>query len=83
MFKRKKYRYEIHWGCCDGRENRYTANTVEEIRKKVDKDNTLSDVEKRILKYGYDRVFEKDIKTDHICIDNAFCVYWYKYQLIY
>ena len=83
MLKKDKFKYEIYWGCCDGKENRYTSNTLEEIRKKIDEDKQLSDDEKRILKYGYEREFTKDIKTYHFCIDNGFDIYWYKYKLIF
>lgn len=82
MFKKNRYKYEIEWGCCDGREGRYVSDTLEGIRKKVDEDNKLSDDEKNILKFGYFREFKKDIKTEHFCIDNAFDIYWYKYLLI-
>lgn len=83
MFRKAKYRYEIEWGCCDGRGNRYISDTSEGIRKKIDKDKQLSEDEKNILKYGYDREFIKDIKTSHFCIDNGFDIYWYKYKLIF
>lgn len=82
MFKSKGLRYEVNWGCCDGRNNIYTANTIEELRNKIDKDSILHEVEKRILKYGYFHEFEEDIKTEHYCIDNGFDVYWYKYRVI-
>lgn len=80
---RKKFKYEIEWGCCDGRQNRYVSDTLEGIRKKIDEDKLLSDDEKNILKYGYEREFVKDIKTYHFCIDNGFDIDWYKYKLIY
>lgn len=81
--KQDKYRYEIDWGCCDGRCNRYVSNNIFELRKQIDEDNQLSDYEKNILKYGYDREFKEDIKTYHFCIDNAFDIRWYKYKLVY
>lgn len=83
IFRKAKYKYAIEWGCCDGRGNRYTSDTVEDIRKKIDEDKQLSDDEKRILKYGYEREFTKDIKTYHFCIDNGFDIDWYKYKLIF
>lgn len=83
MFKKPEFKYEITWGCCDGREGNYTADTVGELRDKIDLDKQLSNDEKNILKYGYDREFIKDIRTCNICIDNGFCVYWYKYKLVY
>ncbi|MDU2291097.1 MAG: hypothetical protein E7D69_13585 [Clostridium celatum] len=82
MFKPKIFRYEIDWGCCDGREGNYTADNVEELRVKIDLDNILNDDEKRILKYGYFHEFKDDIKTTHFCIDGGFDVYWYKYKVI-
>lgn len=83
MFKKDKFKYEIEWGCCDGRKNRYTAYTLEDIRSKIDADNQLSIDEKNILKYGYFREFVKDIRVCHFCIDNGFDVHWYKYKLVY
>lgn len=46
MFKPKIFRYEIDWGCCDGRAGNYTADNVEELRVKIDLDNILNDDEK-------------------------------------
>lgn len=83
MFNKNDIKYQIEWGCCDGRENRYTSDTLEELRLKIDKDKQLTNDEKNILKYGYDREFIKDIKTSNICIDNGFCINWYKYKMIY
>ena len=82
MFKRANFRYEINWGCCDGRRGNYTADNVEELRVKIDLDAILDDVEKRILKSGYFHEFEDDIKTEHFCIDGGFDVYWYKYKVV-
>ncbi len=28
MFKGKRFRYEIEWGCCDGRKGNYTADNL-------------------------------------------------------
>lgn len=83
MFRKAKYKYVIEWGCCDGRGNRYISSTLEGIRKKIDEDKLLSDDEKNILKYGYDREFSKDIKTSHFCIDNGLDICWYKCKLIF
>lgn len=72
------FKYRIEWGCCDGRSNGYYSDTIEGIRKQIDEDSILNDVEKRILKYGYEREFKDDFKTYNFCIDNAFDIYWYK-----
>lgn len=77
------YKYEIEWGCVDGRENRYVSNTLEGIRKLITDDTQLHDWEKRILKYGYDDMFIDDITTFRITIDNGFGILWYKYKLIF
>lgn len=83
MFKRSDFKYEIEWGCCDGRKNRYISYTLDGIRKKIDNDKQLSNDEKNILKYGYEREFIKDIRTYNFCIDNGFDIHWYKYKLVY
>lgn len=76
------YTYRIEYGCCDGREGLYLSDTVEGIRQKIDKDDNLSEDEKNILKYGYEREFKEDYKTYNFCIDNGFDVCWYKQKYI-
>lgn len=73
-----QYKYEIKWGCCDGRRGHYVAYSVLDIRSLIDQDDLLDDYEKDTLKFGYFHQFTDDITTDHICIDNGFDVYWYK-----
>lgn len=83
LFKTPKYKYEIYWGCCDGRHGHYISNSLSDIRAKINKDNSLNEEEKNILKYGYFNEFKKDIKTDNFCIDNGFDIHWFKYKLVY
>lgn len=71
------YKYEISYGCCDGREEVFLGDTKELITEKIDKSLLLSDYEKRLLITGYDNQFkDKDYENDYICIDNCFGINW-------
>lgn len=73
------YKYCIEYGCCDGRDETFLGDTIEQIHNKIDDSKLLNDVEKRILKYGYEREFKgKDYYNYNMCIDNGFDVYWTK-----
>lgn len=73
------YKYCIEYGCCDGRDETFLGDNIEQIHNKIDSSLLLKDVEKRILKYGYEREFQdKDYYNYNICIDNSFDVYWTK-----
>lgn len=69
--------YEIQFGCCDGRQGIYKADTVEEIHSKINEDKSLRDWEKDVLKYGYFKEFtHEDYKTSDYVIDNGFHCMW-------
>lgn len=80
--KLKRIRYEVNWNCCDGREGLYTTDTLKELREKIINDSSLHECEKSWLMFGYCKEFIKDIFTEHYCIDNGFCINWYKYKII-
>lgn len=70
-------KYVVEFGCCDGREGIYKANTVQEIHIKINNDTSLRDWEKDMLKYGYFHEFrDKDYKTSDYVIDNGFHCIW-------
>lgn len=69
--------YEVQFGCCDGRQGLYKADTVKEIHEQINEDVTLSDWEKDMLKYGYFHEFRhEDYKTSDYVIDNGFHCMW-------
>lgn len=73
----KEFVYEVKFGCCDGRQGLYKANTVKEIHNKINEDTALRDFEKDMLKYGYFGEFiGKDYKTSDYVIDNGFHCMW-------
>lgn len=75
------YTYRIEFSAVGGIDGIYLSDTIEGIHKQIDEDNRLDDVEKRILKYGYEKEFkDKDYYTYNICIDNCFDCYWYKQE---
>lgn len=72
-----QYTYEVRFGCCDGRQGFYEANTVEGIHIKINEDKSLRNWEKDILKYGYFGEFKnKDYRTTDYVIDNGFHCMW-------
>lgn len=70
-------KYEVEFGCCDGREGLYKGNTIAEIHRQIDEDVSVKDFEKDILKYGYFYEFkDKSYKTSNYVIDNGFHCMW-------
>jgi hypothetical protein len=73
------YKYNISWGCVDGREGKYFGNTKEELHLQIDLDNSLIDIEKDDLKFGFFREFKtKEYETQQMTWDNGFGIYWKK-----
>lgn len=71
------YLYEVQFGCCDGRQGNYMANTIEDIHALINEDKSLRDWEKDVLKYGYFKEFaNEDYKTKDYVIDNGFHCMW-------
>ncbi|MEN2465915.1 hypothetical protein [Ornithinibacillus sp. JPR2-1] len=70
-------KYEVQFGCVDGREGAYKGNTKEAIHRQIDQDTVLRSDEKDILKYGYFQEFKgKDYKTSNYVIDNGIHFIW-------
>lgn len=71
------YKYTILYGKTDGNEGGFYANSIEELYQKIDKDNSLSEIEKDDLKYGFFREFkDSDMVSQSVCWDNCFDVHW-------
>lgn len=70
-------KYEVEFGCVDGREGIYKGNTKEDIHQQIEMDAALRNDEKDILKYGYFQEFKnKDYKTSNYVIDNGIHFMW-------
>ncbi len=70
-------KYEVQYGCVDGREGVYKGGTIAEIHQQIEDDSALRSDEKDILKYGYFKEFKnKDYKTSNYVIDNGIHFMW-------
>jgi hypothetical protein len=73
------YKYNISWGCVDGRQGEYFGNTKQELHLQIDLDESLQDIEKDDLKFGFFREFKtEDYEDKDVTWDNSFGITWKK-----
>jgi len=79
MVNKESYRYNIIWGCCDGRNGLFVGDTKQEICLLVDLDDKLKEQEKHDIKYGFFSEYkEQDYFDRDMTWDNGFSISWRK-----